>query len=223
MEQDCWAFLADFLADELVNRGVLRPFGDRYLLLRKESVGPLIALMKERGVARLVARERRWFLAADGEFANRGSPTQRRGKVTDLRNWGDVFTTQNPHINPHYDRSRPLDVPPTLPTSSPPPAPGPLTADELDKMRRSFLQIMDGVEGRTSGGEKITSRVRRLQLDGWIPRLVAQAMLMVNEARNICVYDGYSFSTTENVAVRAAWEVIRKWALAEGLESALAV
>ena len=222
MEQDCWTFLAGFSADELEHRGILRPFGDRYLL-RKESVVPLLTLMKERRVARLVAREGHWFLTSDGEFANRGSPTKKRGRVTDLGNWGDVFTTQNPHINPHYDRSQSPAILPKPPVSSSTLTPRHLTADELDKMRRSLLQIMDGVEGRASGGEKITSRVRRLQLDGWIPRLVAQAMLIVNEARNIGVYDRHSFSTTENVAVRAAWEVVREWALSENLEAALTI
>lgn len=104
MEQDVRTFLKRFSLSELKTPGglgVLRPFGDRYLL-RKESVGPLITLMQEHNVTRLIARERNWFLTSDGEFANPGSPSTRHGNISDLGNPGDVFTKQNPHINPYY-------------------------------------------------------------------------------------------------------------------------
>ena len=88
-------------------------------------------------------------------------------------------------------------------------------------MRRSLRLILDRVEGERK--EKIRSRVSRMKKDESIPGLVAEMMFTVIEARNILEYDRESLSSTEETAVRAAWEVVRKWALAEGLEAALAV
>ena len=85
-----------------------------------------------------------------------------------------------------------------------------------------MLRMMNGIEGRRSR-EKITARVERLKRDDWIPRLVAQMMLVVIQARNDLEYERESLSPAEETAVRAAWGVVREWALSENLESALTV
>ena len=222
MEQDCWAFLERFSSDELKNRGILR--GSRYLL-QGTSVDPLIELMKEHNVTRLVAEKRRWFLTSDGEFSNPRSDQGdiRQGRVADLRNPGDVFKGQNRYINPHFDRSQSPGVPTGSHGPSQPPTPKhpPLTADELGRMRRRLRCLMDSVEGERK--EKDRSRVKRMKKDKSIPGLVAEMMFTVIEARNILEYDRESLSSREETAVRAAWEVVREWASAEGLETSLNV
>ena len=112
MEQDVRTFLKRFSSDELENLGVLQPYGARYLL-RSNSVDPLIELMKGHTVTRLVAGGRHWFLTSDGEFSNPGSTERRQGSVADLRNPGNVFTTQNLHINPYFNRSQPTQESPS--------------------------------------------------------------------------------------------------------------
>ena len=99
MEQDIRTFLKRFSASELRERGVLR--GDTYVL-QITSVDPLIELMKEHGVTRLVAEERNWFLNSDGTFSDLG--------------WESPFAYQNTHINPYY--LQPGQEPPEDPTEA---------------------------------------------------------------------------------------------------------
>lgn len=110
MDQDIRTFLKGFSLDKLKTPGglgILRlfrdRFGDRYLL-RKESVRPLIALMREHNITRLTAMDRNWFLTSDGKFTNPGSPSTKWGNIADLKNPGDIFRTQNPHLNPYYSQ-----------------------------------------------------------------------------------------------------------------------
>ena len=222
MDQDCWTFLAGFSSDELENRGILRPFGDQYLL-RKESVCPLLTLMKERRVARLVAREGHWFLTSDGEFANRGSLSIKRGRVTDLGNPGDVFTKQNRYINPHFDRSHPPGVSTVSRGPNQPPTPKypPLTVGDLAEMKSGLRRLANKVECVEE--DIYPTRILNLRDARLIPRLVAQVMLLILQARNNLEHPPHKLSSTEETAVRAAWEVVREWALAKGLDSDLAV
>ena len=111
MDQDIRTFLKGFSLDKLKTPGGLGilclfrdRFGDRYLL-RKESVRPLITLMKEHNITRLTAMDRNWFLTSDGKFTNPGSPSTKWGNIADLKNPGDIFRTQNPHLNPYYSQS----------------------------------------------------------------------------------------------------------------------
>ena len=237
MEEDVRTFLERFSPGELTRWGILR--GSR-CLLQGLSVTPLIGLMKEHNVTRLVAEDRRWFLTSDGEFSNprSGQGDIRRGRIGDLRKPGSVFTEQNLYINPHYESYRPLDIPPSgLPpdrrlvhrTPSPSPdtlTPKPLTADDLAKMRRGLNRLMDSIDDARLD-EGVRGRVLRLRKDrnneGKIPRLIADAMLMVIQARNDLEYDVKKLSSKQEDAVKAVWEVVREWALAEGLEADLAV
>ena len=103
MDIDVREFLKRFSADVLENRGILIPDSQYTYLLRAPSVRPLINLMKESNVERLVCERRRWFLAADGTFANPGSRGDpRQGMVEELRNPGNAFMGQNRHINPFF-------------------------------------------------------------------------------------------------------------------------
>lgn len=95
MERDVREFLKEIGEDTLDARGVLRPHGRFEYLLQNTSVDPLLRLMDERGVTRLVAKDRDWFLAGDGKFGNPKSITLASGEVS-------VFNEQNPYINPFY-------------------------------------------------------------------------------------------------------------------------
>ncbi len=136
------------------------------------------------------------------QSTNRESPSVKRDGSSE----GDVLRTHD-----HFSLFQ-----------SPEPLLEPLTANELNQMRHCMLRMMNGIEGRRSK-ENITARVERLKRDEWVPRLVARMMLMVIQARNDLEYERESLSPAEETAVRAAWEVIREWASAEGLEAALTV
>lgn len=105
METDIREFLPRFHSDELVNRGILIPDKSFVYLLRKQSVYPLIALMRESGVTRLLANDRPWFLTSDGEFQNSRSSRGdlKQGRIEDLRNPGNIFTGQNRDLNPYFE------------------------------------------------------------------------------------------------------------------------
>ena len=104
-EVDIREFLSRFRVEDLAGRGVLRRRGETYLL-RAQSVGPLRTLMREHNVTRLVAADRNWFLAENGDFSNPGSEeTTKSGNVSQLRNPGNAFMNNNNHINPHFRSS----------------------------------------------------------------------------------------------------------------------
>ena len=75
--------------------------GDHNLLMGN-SVEPLINLMRDRGVTRLVCPERSRHLSVEGEFANPRAPHIKSGNFRSLENRGDVFRDQNTTINPFY-------------------------------------------------------------------------------------------------------------------------
>lgn len=101
MEVDVKEFLNRFSSDELKRMGILRGSTQ---VLNNGSVFPLINLMADREVTRLVASDRNWFLTSDGEFGNPLSTESKTGSVQDLGNRGNVFNEQNTSINPHYIR-----------------------------------------------------------------------------------------------------------------------
>jgi hypothetical protein len=104
MELDIREFLLRFSPDELVERGVLRTID---LFLQGQSAQPLVALMKEHGTTRLYARERDWYLNADGTWSNPGSQSRTGGTSGDLGNLRGIFNNQNNHINPFWGKSKP--------------------------------------------------------------------------------------------------------------------
>ena len=101
MEIDIREFLKRFSSDELTSRGILR---GSTKVLNYGSVFPLLNLMADQEITRLVALERNWFLATDGEFGNPLSTEVKEGRVENLDKRGNVFNEQNTSINPHYIR-----------------------------------------------------------------------------------------------------------------------
>ena len=99
MEKDIRTFLKGFSASDLEKRGILQPHKRDIYLLRAGSVSPLIELMKEHDVTRLVAEERNWFLTSDGEFAN-PKYSVKRGRVEEFPK--GAFDGQNKHISPYF-------------------------------------------------------------------------------------------------------------------------
>ncbi len=100
MEVDVVEFLNRFSADDLAEKGVLR---GTTLVLRNNSVLPLLNLMEQEKVTRLHAEDRGWHLTSGGDFANPLSAEAKAGPVADLENPGNVFNYQNTAINPHYN------------------------------------------------------------------------------------------------------------------------
>jgi hypothetical protein len=104
MEKDIREFLREVSIDELVSREVVAPYGKYGYVLQGRHVGPLIGLMRDRGVTGLVSAERDWHLAVDGTFSNPKSREFKSGVVERLDHPGNVFLGQNVYINPRYER-----------------------------------------------------------------------------------------------------------------------
>ena len=84
MDVDARSFILGVGKDELIDRGVVR--GQPQWIVQ-ESTEPLLQLMKDRGVDRMVSDQ--WFLTAKGEFSNPNSETQ-------------IFNGMNNQINPFF-------------------------------------------------------------------------------------------------------------------------
>ena len=181
MEVDIREFLKEIGREKLVAHGVLKRIGKQYQL-RGTSIGPLQDLMRERGVTRLVARDRRWFLGVDGEFSNPLAWTQspvteiKRGNVSQLQEKGNVFKNQKHHINPFLnDKSNGPEVssdPPGPEVSSDPPGPEvlqdssssfSLERDLQRALRRNIEQLEPGLK-ITDGGTERTVDAGRIDI-----------------------------------------------------------
>ena len=103
MERNVREFLREIGAEGLKDRGVLSPNRRYFYLLQGANVAPLLALMRERGVSKLVSHDGKWFLTAEGEFANPKSREGKTGLVKQLEKCGNVFWGQNPVINPYFE------------------------------------------------------------------------------------------------------------------------
>ena len=93
MEMEMGAFLHKFSME-------LREDDINPRMLQRHHVRPLIVLMKQQGITRLVAAgpgRQRWFLASDGRFANPLAKGlhNRAGHIDDLDHLGHVFEGQN--------------------------------------------------------------------------------------------------------------------------------
>ena len=105
MEAEMWDFLLLVGEDELVNRGVLHPYGRWGHILQGTSLYPLLRLMRDRDVELLTQGEK-WSLNVNEDFVNSTarSPSPKSGKLSQLHHRGHLFTATNPHINPFYIR-----------------------------------------------------------------------------------------------------------------------
>lgn len=99
-------FLSMVGEEELIDRGVLRPFGPHGHILQGESLNPLMRLMRDRNVEVLTHGDR-WSLNVNEDFVNRTarSPSPKFGKLSQLHHRGHLFTATNPVMNPFYIRN----------------------------------------------------------------------------------------------------------------------
>lgn len=150
MEKDIRDFLEEFTVEELVDDGVLRPDRRFEYLLTGESVLHLMDLMREHAVTRLVAEDRSWFLASDGEFKNPKSYEIKEGHQHVLEKRGNVFNEQNPAINPFF-RGKPPESPGVEEDS---PIPFGLERDLQSALRRNIEQLEPGLSITDGGVER---------------------------------------------------------------------
>ena len=68
MEKNVTEFLKEFSPDQLVDMKVMSSHKRFRYLLNHNNVVPLIRLMLDRGVTKLVSTDGRWFLAIEGTF-----------------------------------------------------------------------------------------------------------------------------------------------------------
>lgn len=106
MERNIREFLRETGAAGLKDRGVLSPHRRHNYLLRGVNVIPLIELMREGGVSKLISHDGKWFLTAAGTFANPKSREVKGGSVKSLELRGSVFRGQNAYLNPYFDPAR---------------------------------------------------------------------------------------------------------------------
>lgn len=105
-DEDMRDFLLRFSFEELRSRKILHfriLQSKKYSLLTKHSVEPLIRLMKEKKVARLVYPPNAWYIDINGRFNNPESREFAQGDIKDLSNKGEVFWNMNPIFNPYYE------------------------------------------------------------------------------------------------------------------------
>jgi hypothetical protein len=87
--------------EELVGRGIIN--GERRLLTGA-SAGPLIALMLEKGVEKLIHGKEWLFDARSLTFTNRFGGYDNAAPISGAARPGDIFRFANRHINPFYDK-----------------------------------------------------------------------------------------------------------------------
>ena len=87
-----------------------------------------------------------------------------------------------------------------------------VSADELGRVRRSLLRLLNVVEQRTSSSEGLVGRITRLSRTGTIPREIAALMRVVAEMRNASEYQAKQLSASESLALRSSWNAITEWA-----------
>lgn len=155
MEADIREFLLRFSPDELVERRILRTVD---LFLQGDSVSSLMALMEEHGITRLAAKERDWYLNADGSWSNPGSRSRTGQKSGDSENLRGIFNNQNNHINPFWGRAEPynedeLDIPATSVSEGSEIRFG-LERDLQRALRNSITQLEPGLAITDGGSEK---------------------------------------------------------------------
>jgi len=98
--KDVEEFLLDVGLDHLREIGVLMFVTQE---LKGESVEPLIQLMKDRRVEKIVNAGGTWFLTSSREFFNPNSKDRLdRGSIDQLDDFGNVFLGQNTSINRYY-------------------------------------------------------------------------------------------------------------------------
>ena len=100
MKRNIREFLRENGAEGLKSRGVLSPNRRCAYLLQGRNVVPLLEMMRERGVSKLVSHDGKWFLTVEGEFANPKSRDVKAGSVKQLGKGGQCFLGPKPGNQP---------------------------------------------------------------------------------------------------------------------------
>ena len=103
VEIDIRGFLEQFRLSDLQDRRVLSPRSDNRLD-GKISAQPLLALMREHSVTRLMSKENGWYLDAAGNWENPISESRAGFKKWDLGQVRALFHNQNRPINPFFNK-----------------------------------------------------------------------------------------------------------------------
>ena len=103
VEIDIRGFLEQFSLSDLKDRRVLSPRSDNRLD-GKISAQPLLALMREHSVTRLMSKESGWYLDAGGNWENPISESRTGFKKGDLGQVRALFHNQNRLINPFFNK-----------------------------------------------------------------------------------------------------------------------
>lgn len=92
-----------------------------------------------------------------------------------------------------------------------------VTADELAKLRRSLVRILNALDESHQEREGVVARISRLSRAGRIPRETAALMKVVAEMRNVSEYEAKRPSRSESAAIRSSWAAVLEWASSAGI------
>jgi hypothetical protein len=92
-----------------------------------------------------------------------------------------------------------------------------VSLDDLTRMRRGVIRILDQLETHHIQPSGLGSRIRQLSISGVIPREIFPLMLVITEMRNAAEYESKLLTSSESEAVKFAWEAISNWAISRGL------
>jgi len=152
-------FLLRFTEEELEDRDILRGQDN---LLKGTSIDHLIALMKEHNIDKLEFPGRNWFLDVDYNFNNPRS-LESATNVYQLSMRGEVFRSQNRHINPYFESAdEPNDEVESLVTEAKTITFG-LERDLQAALRANIEQLEHGLR-ITDGGKERTVEAGRIDI-----------------------------------------------------------
>jgi hypothetical protein len=86
-----------------------------------------------------------------------------------------------------------------------------VSIDDLARVRRSIVDLMNDIEGRPPSLETTGQRLGRLKRERKIPRTVAQFMFAIIEARNEGEWQRTQLTDVQSAAVLAAWAAVQEW------------
>ena len=91
----------------------------------------------------------------------------------------------------------------------------PISAADLDEMRRELLRILNEVEHPCNRTDRQDAcrRIQRLCGDGLIPEAIGDLMHVIRKCRNRAVYQDSLPQGMQALVIRCAWAVIRDWHL----------
>jgi hypothetical protein len=86
-----------------------------------------------------------------------------------------------------------------------------VSADELARIRRSLLRLLDVIDQGTKSSDGPAVRIARPSRSDKIPREIAALMRVITEMRNASEYQDKQLSDSESFALRSSWNAILEW------------